>query len=228
MQVKDIMQTDVAVVRPDSEIAAAAKIMAKRRVSGLPVVDTSGAVVGMLTEGDFLHRSELGRASSRSWWLDLVGAGETASEFVRAHAKYVKDAMRTDVKTIAPNASLADAAMALETHGIKRLPVVEDKRLLGIVSRADLVRALASLAPETPQVSMSDADVREAVQQAISGESRTSGVQVTVIVRDGVVELWGLAASQQEIDAARVVAERTPGVRSVVVKITQFPTAYYG
>ena len=227
MQVKDIMQTRVTTVCPDDEVKAAAERMAARRVSGLPVVDDDGAVVGVITEGDFLNRAELGRASSRSWWLDLIGAGETAADFVRAHAKYVKDAMTRDPHTIAPNVSIASAAMALETHGVKRLPVVENGRLVGIVSRADILRALASAAPDTPPVAKSDEEIRNAVQSAIAEEKRLTGSLINVMARDGVVELWGVADSQAEIDVARVIAEGQAGVRSVTVQIRLYPTAYY-
>jgi len=227
MQVKDVMQTNVATVGPDDAVSTAAKIMAARRVSGLPVTDAAGAVIGIVTEGDFLRRTELGRSLSRSWWLDLISAGATASDVVHAHAKFVKDAMSKNVHVIAPDASLAAAAMALEADGVKRLPVVADGRLVGVVSRADLVRAFASLAPATPQAAPSDSELRQAVQQAIANQPGISSVQVTVLARDGEVELWGLADSQAEIDAARVVAEQTPGVKSVKARITQFPAAYY-
>lgn len=227
MQVKDIMQTNVATVGADDEVSLAATTMAARRVSGLPVIDASGRVVGLLSEGDFLTRSELGRASSRSWWLDLVGAGESAADFVKAHAKFVKDAMITDVHTITPEASLATAAMAMESNGVKRLPVVLEDRLVGIVSRADIVRAFASLAPKTPEVASSDAKICSVLRKAITNEKSLAGLLVTVLARDGVVELWGLATTQAEIDAARIIAEQTPGVQSVEVQIRQFPTSYY-
>lgn len=227
MQVKDIMQTNVATIGPNDTVSTAAKIMAARRVSGLPVTDGAGAVVGIVTEGDFLRRTELGRSLSRSWWLDLISAGATAGDVVQSHAKFVKDAMSKDVHVIAPDASLASAAKALESGGVKRLPVVADGHLVGVVSRADLVRAFASLAPTTPEAAPSDPELRQAVLQAIANEPGLSSVQVTVLARNGEIELWGLADSQIEIDAARVIAEQTPGVKSVKAQITRFPASYY-
>ena len=227
MQVKDVMQTNVAWVGPDDAVSAAAKIMVARRVSGLPVVDNAGAVVGIVTEGDFLRRTELGRSLSRSWWLDLIGGGITARDVVHAHAKYVKDAMSKNVHVIAPDASLAAAAMALESEGVKRLPVVADGHLVGVVSRADLVRAFASVAPKTPEATPSDSDIRKAVRQALSKEPGMPSLQVTVLARNGEIELWGLADTQEEIDAARVTAEQVPGVRAVKSRIKKFPATYF-
>ena len=135
--------------------------------------------------------------------------------------------MTSDVQMISPDASLAAAAMALERRGVKRLPVVVDGKLVGIVSRADIVRAVASAQPTTPEANPSDDEIRQSIQHALADGPDFVGLQATTIVRDGVVELWGLANSQDEIDAARVLAEQTPGVTGVQVHINRFPVAYY-
>ncbi len=228
MQVKDIMQTDVAAVRPDDTVSEAARLMVGRRISGLPVVDAGGKLVGVLSEGDILRRAEFEAPVARSWLLDLIGAGETPQDYVRAHGKAVADVMTAKVETIAPSASVAEAARTLGAKGVKRLPVVEDGRLVGIVTRADVVRAYAVLKPEAPPAKADDATIRKTIMEKFANESALSGVQATVIVRDGVVELWGLASEARMIDAARVAAEEAPGVRAVQNHIELFPNAYYG
>ncbi len=228
MQVQDVMQTKVVTVFPDATVSQAAKIMTDNRVSGLPVVEKTGGLAGLISEGDLLDRTEFGGEASRSWWLDLFGKGETAADFIHSHSKLVRDVMTKSVETIAPTASLADAAHQLEAHGFKRLPVVLKGKLIGVVSRADLVRALASLAPKLPQTAAGDSALRAAVQKAIAEAPALSGVQATVLVRDGVVELWGLATTTDVVAAARVAAEAVPGVKQVENNITLFPSAYYG
>ena len=227
MQVKDIMTTGPITATPEETVAAVAKTMAARRISGLPVVDAAGAVVGVVSEGDLLARAELGREASRSWWADIIGGSENARDYVRAHGRTVADVMTRPAKTIAPDASLAALALMLETNGVKRLPVVADGKLVGIVSRADVVRALASLQTSPPPVAASDNKIRRDVLSAFQNATVLTSCQATVLVRDGVVELWGLAPDQNVIDAARVVAEEIAGVKRVENRIALFPNTYF-
>jgi len=228
MQVRDIMTTKVQTAKPTDTVADVARLMAVERISGLPVVDEKGKIVGVVSEGDLMARAALGNESPRSWWLGLISDGEAPDEFIRAHGKTVGDVMTRNAKTIAPDASLAALARKLESNGVKRLPVVENGALVGLVSRADVVRALASIKPSAPATDPSDAAIRSAVISKLHGAQTLNSVQATVIVRDGVVELWGLAPNGPTIDAARVAAEDVPGVKRVENHIALFPTAYYG
>ena len=227
MQVKDIMTTNVVTAKTSDTVADVAKAMASKRISGLPVVDEAGKVVGVVSEGDLLARAALGQDAPRSWWLGLIGEGETPEAYMRAHGKTVGDVMTRSVVSIAPDASLAAVARKLEASGVKRLPVVENGALVGVVSRADIVRALASIQPEAPAVHQSDAEIRKQVVSALHETRALVGIQSTVIVRDGVVELWGLASDEASINAARIAAEEIPGVKKVENHIALFPTAHY-
>ncbi len=229
MKVQDIMQTGVCCARVDETVIDAARRMAERRVSGLPVVDAAGKLVGILSEGDLIGRAELGGGEqrSRSWWLDLFGAREKAADYVKSHGKRVGDVMSKPVQTIAPDVDLSAAAMKLETQGVKRLPVMDGDRLVGIISRADIVRAFASLQPKAADAHADDAAIRKAARALIDETQALSGLQATVIVKQGVVELWGLAPSADVMQAARVAVEGIAGVRRVDAKLTLFPSAYY-
>ncbi|MEQ9125676.1 MAG: CBS domain-containing protein [Alphaproteobacteria bacterium] len=228
MQVKDIMTTSVVTARTGDTVAEVAKAMATKRISGLPVVDDGGKVIGVVSEGDLLARAALGQDTPRSWWLGLIGEGETPEAFMRAHGKTVGDVMTRSVKTIQPDASLAALARKLESCGVKRLPVVEGGKLVGVVSRADVVRALASIKPEAPAAAPSDAELRSLILSRFHKSQPLVGVQATIIVRDGVVELWGLAPNAKVVEAARVAAEAVDGVKRVENHLALFPTAYYG
>jgi len=229
LQVRDIMQSDVTTISPEATVADAARTMADRRLSGLPVVDGAGALIGVVSEGDLLHRAELGVSAPRSWWLGLFEGANSANEYVKAHGRTVGEVMTRDVETIRSGASIAAAASKMERSGVKRLPVVDaDGAMVGIVSRADLVRALASAAPAPVEAPAADGEVRAAVLNALADSPAGIAVQTTVIVRDGVVELWGLAPDDAMADAARIAAESAPGVKKVESHIGRFPSAYYG
>jgi predicted transcriptional regulator len=191
------------------------------------VVDQAQHLVGIVSEGDLLHRVEIGTESRRSWWLDLLSAPEDlARRFVKSHALRVGDIMTKAVRTAAPTTPLEAIATTLEEHGFKRLPVVADGKLVGIVSRADLLRALAvrKLAPSTPD--RSDGELRDAVVEALRA-SWVSGPRPTVIVEQGVVHLWGLVHSAAEQDAMRVAAEEVPGVKAVESHLSLMPHLIY-
>jgi len=228
MQVKDIMTTNVVTAKTGDTVADVAKAMATKRISGLPVVDDAGKVVGVVSEGDLLARAALGQDTPRSWWLGLIGEAETPDAYMRAHGKTVGDVMTRAVKTIQPDASLAALARKLEASGVKRLPVIEGGKLVGVVSRADVVRALASIKPEAPAAAPSDAELRRQILSRFHKSQPLVGVQATVIVRDGVVELWGLAPNAKVVEAAGVAAEAVDGVKRVENHLALFPTAYYG
>ena len=227
MQVKDFMATDVVTAKPGDTVAAVAKVMSEKRVSGLPVVDDDGALVGVVSEGDLLSRTELGRDAPRSWWLGLLGRSETPEAYVRAHGQTVADVMTREVETIAPGAGVAALARKLEKNGVKRLPVVDRGQLVGVVSRADVVRALASMQPEATPTAADDTEIRNQVIGLLNKEAALAGCQATVIVNDGVVELWGLATDEASAEACRVAAAGVAGVKEVENHMALFPSSHY-
>lgn len=216
MLVENVMTSPVISISPSTTIAEAARLMLSHRISGLPVVSEDGALIGMVSEGDFLRRGELGTEQKRSWWLELFSSqGQAAEDYVRAHGRKVGEVMTKGVFTTNREASLEEVVELMSRHGIKRLPVVENGKLLGIVSRSDLLRALARALPGDDSVVSDDERIREAVTAEITRQSWGSGGLVRVSVRDGVVELTGTIFDESTRAAARVAAENVPGVKAV-------------
>jgi CBS domain-containing protein len=227
MKASDIMVPDVITVGPDNSVQEVAEILLTRRISGLPVVDARGRLVGLVSEGDLLRRAESGTEHARSWWLKLLMGRETlAAEFVKEHARRVRDVMTHDVITVSPDTPVTDVASTLERNRIKRVPVVEDGRLVGIISRANLVQALAgmrrSVAADEPK---SDSELRDALLSRLRSEPWAKTALVNVTVNSGAVDLWGIVDSEAEKQALRVAVEVTPSVRNVTNNVVVRPIA---
>jgi CBS domain-containing protein len=217
MRAFDVMATSVEVARPDMIVRDAAKMLADYHISGMPVVDKEGKLVGMITEGDLLRRVEIGtEAKRRAWWLDLIASSqELASEYVKEHSRLVSEVMTTDIVTVTEETPLAEIAELMERHRIKRVPVLRDGKLTGLVSRANLIRALASVGPELSRsITPDDSAIREAILSAMKG-NRWALLRNNVLVTNGVVHLWGVITSEDEGKAIRVAAENVPGVKEV-------------
>jgi CBS domain-containing protein len=228
MQAKDIMTTPVISVSDTSTVQEVAAILLDRRISAVPVVDSSGNVVGIVSEGDLMHRAEAGTGRHRSWWLSLFADKQTlAREFVKEHSRKASDVMTRNVITAAPEAELSAIATLLEKNRIKRVPIIENGRLVGIVSRANLLHAMAALHSESKAAAsvVSDSTIREAILARLK-EEPWSPSWVNVTVQNGVVDIWGMASSEAEKEAARVAAEVTRGVVAVKDNIVLRPVTY--
>lgn len=211
------MQRDVATATPETPIAEAIDVMLARRISGLPVIDGTGAVIGILTEGDLLRRVETGTQLEVSGWRAwLAGPGGRAQAYVRTHARKVGELMTQPVVTVECDAALSDVVALMESRGIKRVPVLEAGRLAGIISRADLLRALERLLPKAQTQAVADAELRRRVLAEIDRQRWAPRSYLDVKVVNGVAELTGLITDAREHEAMRVLAENTPGVRGVV------------
>jgi CBS domain-containing protein len=217
MKAADIMTTNVVSVTPDQMVQDVAEILLTRRISGMPVVTAAGKLVGIISEGDLMRRAESGTGHNRSWWLRLfMGREGLAAEYIKEHARKVEDVMTRDVLTATPDTPIGDIAELLERNGIKRVPIVKDNKVVGIVSRANLLQALAGLRKHISiDRPVTDAALRESVLARMEAEPwmRTSLINITV--HDGTVDLWGMVDSVSEKKAVRVAAEVTPGVRAV-------------
>jgi CBS domain-containing protein len=215
MQARQIMTPDVITVTPETSVSDAATMMLDRRISGLPVVDAAGNLVGIVSEGDFLRRSELGTERKRASWLQfIVGPGRAAQDFVQERGRKVLDVMTRDPITVEPDTSVDDLVDTMERKHVKRLPVVQGGRLVGIVTRANLLRAVASLARDVPAPTASDDAIRAEIVKALrAAEWCPIGLQVTV--REGVAHLHGVITDDRSRLAAKVAAENVPGVKSV-------------
>jgi CBS domain-containing protein len=215
MRAHQIMTRSVITIAPDATVLEAAKTMLQHHVSGLPVVDAAGQLVGIVSEGDFIRRSEIGTQRKRGRWLKfLLGAGLTATDYVHEHGRKVSEVMTTDPITVAEDATLEQIVTSMETNGVKRLPVLRDSKLVGIVSRANLLQAVASLAREIPDPTADDDHIRSRIVAAIE-KNDWSPFGLNVIVRDGIVHLSGVITNESSRQAAMVATENVAGVKKV-------------
>jgi CBS domain-containing protein len=207
------MTTKVLTVRPETPIREAAALMAERGVSGLPVVDDAGRVVGILSEGDLIIRQK--PREPLPWWRQFfVDAEGLAREYRKAVGTTAGEVMTTEVLCVGPELPIAAAAVILDERRIRRLPVVADGRLVGIVSRGDLVRALARTAP-SPPASLPDAEIVREMRDRLRREPWAMTLGVVVEATDGILALWGLVSSDLERSALETMARAVPGVRGI-------------
>jgi len=225
MKARDVMVSPVITVRPSASVREVAKILLQHRISAVPVIDEGNKLVGIISEGDLMHRFEAGTERQRSWWLQALTGDETlAGEYVKAHARKVGDLMTAKVITAAPETPLHEIAALLERNSIKRIPIVKDGQLVGIVSRANLVQAMASARQEL-QISLSDSTIRDRFLAQLKQQAWARSARLNVTVSSGVVDLWGLVPSEAERKAIRVAAESTPGVSAVNDHLITSPAA---
>lgn len=216
-KVEEIMTRDVIAVAPETTIRRAAELLIDHGISGLPVVDEQGAVVGILSEGDLIVRQRP-RPRPSVWRLFFQDGERLAREYQKATGTMVAEVMTTTVISIAPDASLETAAALLDQHKIGRIPVMDDGRLVGIVSRGDLVKALATAAPAAPGA-LSDAQLVKEMKARLDHEAWVSSRTLRVEAKDGVLTLWGMVESETERSALETMARSIPGCRAVDNKI---------
>lgn len=210
------MTTNVLKAAPHQSIHDVVHKLLERSVSALPVVDEADRLVGIISEGDLLRRVETGTERKRSWWLDMmVSSEERSRDFLKSHAVHVRDVMTQKVITVTEDTPASEIAGILEENRIKRVPVVRGERLVGLVSRADIIRALA--VQHIPITSRPEGDLalRQTVLAAIGKSDVAPGSYVNVLVKDGVVHLWGLANSPEQKKSLRVAVEGIPEVASI-------------
>ncbi|MBX9827366.1 MAG: CBS domain-containing protein [Xanthobacteraceae bacterium] len=216
MQVHDVMTQHVISVAPNDAVDRAIGLMLQERVSGLPVIDAAGRLVGIVTEGDFLRRAETSTQRQRPKWLTfLTSPGRMAEEYVQAHSRNVSDVMTADPVTVTEETSLADAVSLMEKRRVKRLPVIRGDKVVGIVSRANLLHALASLSSEARPTSLDDKTIRERIVAELDKEKWAPVRMINVVVRNGVVDIWGTITDERKRRALIVAAENVPGVKRV-------------
>ncbi len=215
MRAHHVMTRNVITVLPDTSIAAAANTMLEHHISGLPVLDASGELVGIVSEGDFLRRSEIGTERKRPRWLQfLLGPGHSAEDFVHERGRKVEDVMTRDPVTVDEDTTLEELVRVMEKGGIRRLPVLRGKSLVGIVTRANLLRAVADMAREIPDPTADDDHIRDRIVRTVeAADWQPIGFQVSV--RKGIVHLHGLIIDPRSRQASIVAAENTEGVREV-------------
>jgi len=215
MRAHQIMTRPVITITPETTIVEAANTMLQRHVSGLPVVDAAGKLVGIVSEGDFIRRSEIGTQRKRGRFLKFIlGPGKAATDFVHEHGRKVAEIMTPEPLTISEDTTLEEIVQLMEKNNVKRLPVTRGEKVVGIVSRANLLQAVASLAREIPDPTADDDHVRNRVIDAIA-KNDWCPFGLSVIVRDGIVHLSGVITEERSRQAAVVAAENVTGVKKV-------------
>ena len=226
MKVADVMSLGAATTRPDAPVLEAAQTMLKFNISGLPVVDSDGRLVGMVTEGDLMRRWETDTERRRSRWLTFfVDAGTLAEEYVHSHGRKVDEVMTRNPVSTTGDMPLADVVALMERHKIKRIPVLHDGKVAGIVSRANILRVLARQLETLTQTPQDDLKVRQDILDEIARQDWLFGDTINVTVRDGNVELDGFVRDDRLRDAIRVAAENAPGAKSVTNNIQTVPVS---
>jgi CBS domain-containing protein len=217
MRAKDIMTTDVITVPPDMPVLKIAGLMAERKVSGVPVVSPRDGIVGLISESDLLHRIELGTAGSKVRWADLYARpDELAREFAKSHGTKAHDIMARPVVSVKDDAELNAVADTLDRHGIKRVPVMRDGKLVGIISRSDLVRAFSRFhAAKGGDVHLGSGLMHKAIIDAMREQPWLDTSYLNTTVKDGVVGVSGFVQSSAHKDAILVLINEIPGVERV-------------
>jgi CBS domain-containing protein len=215
MRAHQIMTRDIITVTPHTTIEEAAKIMLRTHISGLPVLDDAGRLVGIVSESDFLRRSEIGTGRKRPAWLQFfLGPGKAAADFVHERGRKVEDVMTRDPITVGEETRLEDLVRLMEKNDIKRLPVMNGSILKGIVTRSNILQAVASMAHEIPDPTADDDHIRDRILCAVNNTDwRPIGFEVTV--RNGIVHLHGIITTDEARQATIVAAENTAGVKKV-------------
>ncbi|MBV9783552.1 MAG: CBS domain-containing protein [Acidisphaera sp.] len=218
--IADVMTTDLVTVSPDTPINEVAALLYNRRISGVPVVDAAGQLLGVVGEGDLIAHAGTVGEQRQSWWLKFFSdTTSLARDYARTHGRLARDVMRTGVATIAETASIAEAAKLFARQQAKRLPVLRDGQLVGIVTRSDLLKVLATSAA-TPQVSADDRTIRARLLEHLGAQSWARLSNKNIIVENGTVHLFGFVQNDQERQAIRLAAESIAGVNAVEDHLT--------
>jgi CBS domain-containing protein len=216
MQAAEVMETHVVSVRPDTPVSDVARTLLSHKISAVPVIDKSGNLAGIVSEGDLIRRVETGTERHRSWWLrQLTSSEKLAIDYVKSHARHAGEIMTHPVVTVSESTTLAEIADLFEKHNIKRVPVTRNGKITGIVGRADLLRVLAELHESGTPETADDTAIQKEIVRQLNAEPWFSSTLVEISVRDGAVKIDGLVNSHEQREAIVVVAENVPGARTV-------------
>ena len=211
MKAQDIMTREVVTVRPETSVREIAALMMEKNISGVPVVGDNGAIVGIVSEGDLLHRAEVGTERKHKWWFHIFADSDAAArEYAKAHGLFARDVMSRYVISVRDDADLRDVAEILDSHHIKRVPVLQEGRLIGIISRRDLVRALTQVQALSPPTKVDNAALHNALRDRFKSQSWLNDAYMNVAVNDGVVERGALSLRPISIVRCEHSSRRRP------------------
>lgn len=223
MQAIDIMTPNVVCVDADTNVRDIAQLLLEHRISAVPVIDDERKVLGIVSEGDLMRRVKEDANNSRSWWLSLFTGGKDAGEYVKSHGRKAHEVMTPNPLTVEENAPLHTIARLLEKHHIKRVPVVREGKLVGIVSRANLLQGVANAVVAPTESPADDRQIREAILEEVRKHAGVRTETISIIVDGGAAEIWGLVESLDQKQAVTVAAENTPGVTKVENNLGMMP-----
>tara|TARA_R110002110_G_scaffold4822_22_gene24232 strand:- start:804 stop:1496 length:693 start_codon:yes stop_codon:yes gene_type:complete len=229
MQAQDIMTKSVISAGADATVEQVIGLMMENHISAVPILDDAGTIIGLVSEGDLMRRVEGANKTHKSWWLSLFsGSDNTPQNFVALRGRHARDIMTPKVETVSPDTPVADIARLLEEKRIKRVPVVDDGELVGLVSRANLLQALARVPVVSVDPSTSDREKREVVLAALTQVPGLNPVHLNVVVDGGYVDVWGLAGSNAEEKAARVALDNIDGIGEYSLNLGRVPDYAWG
>jgi CBS domain-containing protein len=224
MNVQDAMPKDVVTVGSETTVGEIAALLVRHRISAVPVVSKGNHIIGIVSQTDLGHRSETGTEKRRKWWLDMFADSDSkAREYIKSHGLRAGDVMTRFVVSVAKTASLSEVAEILDTHRIRQVPVMDDGKLVGMISRADLVRKLAEVTVTAPTTKPENGQLQKAIWDQINAQPWLKSAFVNIAVKDGVVELYGAVDSNEQRQALRVLVESVPGVQSVDDRVGLLP-----
>jgi CBS domain-containing protein len=223
MRAKHVMTYPVITATAHQTVREVAQILSKHHISAVPIVDDGGKLIGLVSEGDLVHRVEIGTQVRRSWWLSIFTSNaQLAEEYARGHARKVQDVMTQDVITVAQGTPLSEIARIFERNRIKRVPVLDKDKLVGIVTRANLVQAIAS-APQEKRPPPKDEELRDRILKHLERQVWVNPAMLNVTVESATVSLWGMVKSESERNAVRVAVEAIADCKTINNNITLEP-----
>ena len=226
MEAQEVMTRDVVTVGPDTTIGEIAAILVRHRISAVPVLSGDRQLIGIVSQTDLAHRSETGTEKRRKWWLEVFADPDVkAREYVKSHGLTAQDAMTRFVVSVPQTASLGEVAEVLDTHGIRQVPVLAGGKVVGMISRADLVRKLAEAKVTAAAARPDNGALQKAIWDQIKAQPWLKSAFVNLAVKDGVVELWGAVDSYEQRRALSVLVEGVSGVRKVEDHVSLLPKA---
>jgi len=223
---RDLMTPDVVTVPPETPVLAVARLLAERGISAVPVLGPAGEVLGVVTEADLIRRLAGEEDPKPGWFASLfMDPAKQAERYARTHAVRASDIMTETVVTVGENDTAAHVAHLMEDKGIRRVLVLSEGRLRGIVSRADLLRALVAPVPEAGE--FGDSRLRTAVIAAMRKQHWADSFYTLVDVQEGAVIFQGFTRDEGVKRGLRVLAENIPGVKSVRDETQPMPVYLY-
>jgi CBS domain-containing protein len=216
MKAHDIMTKDVVFIRPETSVREIAALMTEKRISGLPVLGADGTLLGIVSQSDLLHRWEIGTEPKYKWWLKVFSDSDSlARAFSKTHGIKAKDVMTCHIISVKHDTDLGDVAALLDRSKVKRLPVLQNGRLVGLITRSDLVKAFSQTPKPASKQVVDDALLQRALADKMRGQTWLNQTYLSIVVDQGIVQLWGYTSSHDQRQALKILIEETDGVKSV-------------